>query len=149
MIGCLPIAEGLIPSWTAKFCSRSCVGKYRANKVKKSNKVRRSKNEIYFADLCIEYFKNVETNEKIFNGWDADVIIHDIKIAILWNGKWHYEKIIKNHSVKQVQNRDRLKLIEIKNYGYEPYIIKDMGSYNKKFVEEQFKEFINADVAKW
>ena len=36
--------------------------------------------------------KNVKHNEAIFNGWDADVIIEDIKLAVLWNGKWHYEK---------------------------------------------------------
>lgn len=38
----------------------------------------------------------------MFNGWDADIIIEDLKIAILWNGKWHYEKITEKHSVSQV-----------------------------------------------
>ena len=125
-----------------KYCNRSCKGKYGASRVKKSNKVTRSKNEIYFAKLCEKHFNNIETNEKLFNGWDADVIIHDIKTAVLWNGKWHYKKITKTHSLKQVQNRDKIKINEIKNYGYEPYIIKDMGSHNKKFVEEKFNEFI-------
>jgi hypothetical protein len=30
----------------------------------------------------------------------------------------------------------------IKKYGYIPYIIKDMGKYNKKFVEQEFEIFI-------
>jgi endogenous inhibitor of DNA gyrase (YacG/DUF329 family) len=107
---------------------------------------RRSKNEIYFHSLCLEKFDNVLNNECMFNGWDADVIIEDYKIAILWNGPWHYRKITKKHSVKQVQNRDKIKITEIENKGYIPYIIKDMGKYDKCFVESQFEkllEYIN------
>ena len=123
------------------YCSRKCVGKYRASLVKNRIYVKRSKNEIYFAELCEKRFNNIECNKPIFNGWDADVIIHDLKIAVLWNGKWHYEKITKKHSVKQVQNRDKIKLNEIKKYGYEPYIIKDMGKHNKDFVKIEFEIF--------
>lgn len=103
---------------------------------------KRSKNEVYFYELCEQTFSNVRHNEPIFNGWDADIIIDDIHYAILWNGPWHYKQITKNHSVKQVQNRDNIKIKEIQNYGYIPYIIKDNGSYNKDFVESQFKLFL-------
>lgn len=109
----------------------------------KMGDMRRSKNEIYFYELCEKYFNNVEHNKPLFNGWDADVIIHDIKYAILWNGVWHRRKITNKHSVKQVQNRDKIKICEIKKYGYIPYIIEDDGQYNKKFVQEKFDEFIN------
>lgn len=102
---------------------------------------RRSYNEIYFAQLCKRLFDNVETNKAVFNGWDADVIIHDKKIAILWNGKWHYKKITQKHSVKQVQNRDKIKLKEIRKCGYIPYIVKDMGGKNFDFVEKTFEKF--------
>ena len=78
----------------------------------------------------------------MFNGWDADVIIEDIKTAILWNGKWHYVQLTEKHSVKQVQNRDSIKIEEIIKSGYTPYIIKDMGKYNPAFVEEEFNKFI-------
>lgn len=105
--------------------------------------LRRSKNEIMFYEKCKLYFNNVEHNKPIFNGWDADVIIHDIKYAILWNGKWHYEKITKKHSVQQIQNRDKIKINEIIKFGYTPYIIKDMGKVNKNFVDEQFKIFLD------
>jgi len=138
-----------------KFCSRSCGVKYRMalpeniefmrevgrKSAKKQAENRRSKNEIYFAKLCKKHFKNVRTNETIFNGWDADIIIDDIKVAVLWNGKWHYEKITEKHSVKQVQNRDKIKIKEIKEFGYTPYIIKDMGRENVKFVKEEFDKF--------
>lgn len=141
---------------TKKYCSKMCniqhkkdTGFYIKNaqlgglKSVTINNIR-SKNEIYFAELCINYFNNIECNKQIFNGWDADVIIHDIKYAVLWNGKWHYEKLTKKHSVKQVQNRDNIKLKEIIKYGYTPYVIKDMGKYNLKFVEEKFKLFLVA-----
>lgn len=104
--------------------------------------LRRSKNEIEFCKLCEEYFNNVKHNESIFNGWDADIIIEDIKFAVLWNGPWHYKQITKSHSVKQIQNRDKIKVKEIEECGWTPYIIKDMGKANKDFVKEKFDEFL-------
>ena len=77
-----------------------------------------------FCELCEKHFKNVKHNEQLFNGWDADVIIEDIKVAILWNGPWHYRKLFKSHKLKQIQNRDKIKVKEIENFGYTPYIIK-------------------------
>lgn len=127
-----------------KFCSDLCWRKYNGRKggLKSSvNQQRRSKNEIYFYELCKKQFKNVKHNENIFNGWDADIIIEDFKIAVLWNGKWHYEKLKRNHSLIQVQNRDKIKINEIKKLGYSCYIIKDLGKYNKDFVENEFNKF--------
>lgn len=112
------------------------------NSVLVQSDTRRSKNEKYFCELCESHFQSVKHNEPMFNGWDADIIIEDIKVAILWNGKWHYEKIAEKHSPQQVQNRDNIKIKEILNCGYEPYVIKDMGRYNRKFVEEEFNKFI-------
>jgi hypothetical protein len=59
------------------------------------------------------------------------------------SGKWHYEKIKEKHSLIQVQNRDRIKIKEIEKANYKPYIVKDMGKENKKFVEEQFGLFLS------
>jgi len=103
---------------------------------------RRSKNETYFYDLCKSKFKTVLNNEQMFNGWDADIIIEDYKIAVLWNGIWHYKKIKEQHSVEQVQNRDKIKINEIKSAGYIPYIIKDTGKFKKSFVELEFYNFL-------
>jgi hypothetical protein len=102
---------------------------------------RRSKNEVAFADLCIEKFDDVLLNEPMFNGWDADIIINDLKVAILWNGAWHYKKITEKHSVKQVQNRDRIKIKEIEMAGYVPYIIKDMGKHSMEKVTLEWSVF--------
>jgi hypothetical protein len=101
----------------------------------------RSKNEIYFSELCKEWFSNVLENEKMFDGWDSDVILPDKKIAIAWNGSCHYKQIWNNQSLKQVQSRDKIKTKIIEKYGYDFYVIQDMGKANKKFVEEQFEIF--------
>jgi len=144
----------------AKFCSRSCASTWRYNERnpdfatnkakaiengKKSAAVqretRRSKNEIHFASLCEKHFDKVLTNEPMFNGWDADVIIPELKIAILWNGKWHYQKIMEGTSLKQIQNRDKIKIREIKEAGYSPYVIKDLGKEDPAFVRAEWLKF--------
>jgi hypothetical protein len=105
---------------------------------------RRSKNEIYFAELCEEYFgkDNIICNQPIFDGWDADVIITSKKMAVLWNGQWHYKQIMKSQSLKQVQARDKIKWDVILKNGYTPFVIKDMGKHNPKFVQQEFATFL-------
>jgi hypothetical protein len=137
------------------FCSRKCVVEWmkysddgrsecmkngsKGGKLSTSNS--RSLNEIYFADLCIDHFgiDNVLVNKPMFDGFDADVILHNHNVAIEWNGKWHYEKIKDGHNLKQVQSRDKVKksIIE-KKYGFDLYVIKDMGKHDKQFVKNQF-----------
>ena len=122
-----------------EYCLRMVENGKRAAASQKEN--RRSKNEKLFCEMCESYFEQVKHNESIFNGWDADVIIEDIKIAVLWNGKWHYESI-GGHSVEQVQNRDKIKQHEIEKCGYRIYVIKDMGKFDPTFVKNEFERFI-------
>ena len=135
------------------FCSRSCGTIYKnihlkigtlggLRSVQSQSQIRRSKNEIAFADLCISKFKNVKINDPMFNGWDADVIIEDLKIAVLWNGAWHYKQISRSQSLEQIQNRDKIKINEILNHGYKPYVIKDMGKHNIEKVNQEFNIFL-------
>ena len=132
--------------YNTKCCSNECskirikIGALHSVQIQKEN--RRSKNEIYFSKLCNENFSNVITNEPMFNGWDADVILLNEKIAVLWNGNWHHKKITKKHSVKQVQNRDKIKLKEITKLEFLPYVINDYGKCNTEFVHEEFEKFI-------
>lgn len=148
---------GLEISYKATYC-KNCANKHHnefiseESRLKLSNAgkhsaeiqsdIRRSKNEIDFYNLCYEQFNSVRHNEPIFNGWDADIIIDDIKVAVLWNGPWHYKKITEQHSVEQVQNRDKIKINEIKKYGYIPYIIKDLGKANHEKVLYEFNLFL-------
>lgn len=140
------------------FCSAECKETYNKNKDKYIDKeklreaglkssqsqaeTRRSRNEIEFYDLCKQHFRDVAHNEQIFNGWDADVIIHDIRYAVLWNGVWHYKQIKRGQSLSQIQTRDEIKLSEIRKCGYTPYVIKDMGKHDKNFVKEEFDRFL-------
>jgi hypothetical protein len=124
-----------IESTRAKFCviCRS-----------KRSQIRRSKNEILFAELCKKHFNNVECNIPMFNGWDADVIFPDLKIAVLWDRQWHFSeiKIKSNHSPAQMKNRDKFKRENIEKLGYTHYTVKDPAKYNPKFVETEFEKFI-------
>ena len=125
-----------------KTCCDECkrIALSTAGKNSASISVRRSKNEIAFCELCENYFgkENVLHNEPMFDGWDADIILPEYKLAILWNGPWHYRKITADHSLEQVQNRDRLKIAEITTYGFTPYIIKDLSKANKNKVLTEF-----------
>lgn len=133
------------------FCSKTCQAKnnnkngaaVKGGKASAKVSVKRSKNEIAFGEKCKELFENIGFNENFFNGWDADIILHDVKIAIMWNGIWHYEQVREKHSVKQVQNRDNIKIKEIEKSGYIPYIIKDMGKYSEKKVNLEWDIFLN------
>lgn len=128
-----------------KTCCKECYNEYQREIQKRINPVKRSKNEIDFCNLCEEFFgkENVLNNEKLFNGWDADVIIPKYKVAILWNGPWHYIKVTEKHNLEQVINRDKIKLDEIKKNNYISYIIKDMGNADYEKVKKEFGLFLD------
>jgi len=112
--------------------------------VAKQGDARRSKAEIFFFMLCLNYFgaDKVLNNVPMFNGWDADIIIPSLKIAILYNGAWHSKEISKKISLAMIQNRDRIKIKEIEACGYSVYIINDPGAFNEEFVRAEFDKFI-------
>lgn len=146
---CAKCNEKFVGAYYREYCN-DCLHLIRVEQgrigglIRNTIRVKRSKNEIHFVNLCIDYFgiDNVLLNESMFDGWDADVIIKVLKIAVLWNGKWHYEKITEKHSLSQVQNRDKIKKDIIMKYGYIPYIIKDMGSESILFVKDEFDKFV-------
>jgi len=149
------IALGTTVGPAARFCLDCHKIKQRQaglTSAKTQAQTRRSKNEIAFAELCQQYFKSVECNAAIFESeqgdkWDADVIVHDHKIAVLWNGAWHHKKIKEKHSVLQVQTRDKIKQAVIRANGYTPYVIDDLGESSKEkdrkvLVEAEWKKFL-------
>ena len=99
-----------------KTCSKECLvisnKKHGSISGKISAKKRqlRSKKEIELFELCQSYYTNVLSNHIIADSWDADIVLPDHKVAILWNGPWHYKDMgIKGVSLSQIQNRDRIK----------------------------------------
>lgn len=110
---------------------------------------KRSKCEDQFYQMCKKYFSLVEHNKPIFNGWDADILLPKLKIAIQWNGPWHYKQISKRKgsSLLAIQNRDKIKKNEILKMGWSLYIIKDQSQHKNlqkmiQFIENHFKRFI-------
>jgi len=134
-----------------QFCSRNCQSLNNINNTNMSSiggiksaglKCLRSKDEVKLFDLCNNYFnEEVTHNEEVIENkhWDADIIIRDLKIAILWNGPWHYREMnFGTHSLKQVQNRDRIKIKLFKENGWTVYIFED----REYTPEAAFKELI-------
>jgi hypothetical protein len=119
----------------------------------KRSQTRRSKNEIMFAELCEGHFDEVLCNNPMFNGWDADVILPKLKIAVLWDGQWHFSttKIKSNHSPAQMRNKDKFKRENIEKCGYIHYTVKDPAKHNPKFVLSEFQKFLKfvSDRSDW
>jgi hypothetical protein len=152
---CLYCNKGYTPKKNIqKYCSRICSSIDLSFKIKtgiiKTNSNNRGKGEIYLSELCINYFGNddILCNEKIFkdkNGglWDADIVIKSLKTAILYDGIFHHKQVKKNHKLKQIQSRDKIKRTIIIENGYKFYTINDLDKFNKNFVEDQFNLFIH------
>ena len=105
--------------WHRKFSIRG--GKTSAQK-----RVLRSKDEVALYELCDKYFNNVSHNKVIIDGWDADILIEEYKLAILWNGPWHYKEMpFGNHSLSQVQNRDKIKKSLFEKEGWNVLVYED------------------------
>jgi len=133
-------------------CSSECRNSLfvEAGKKAAQQRVVRSKDEILLFELCKKYFTNVSHNDAIFNGWDADILIHDIKVAVLWNGPWHYKKMPhKNHSLLQVQNRDNIKINEILKLGWTPILFEDRYYTPKQAFDELVKRMMGTIHPLW
>jgi hypothetical protein len=134
------ICTSVIKNSNKKTCSDKCLSARFSLAGKKSAAtiVRRSKDEILLFELCSNYFRSVRHNEQLSNGWDADIIIDDINAAVLWNGPWHYKQMPhNNHSLKQVQNRDKIKVQTLKDAGWNVLIFED-----RHFTPETAFQFI-------
>lgn len=110
---------------------------------KKSAQVqsKRSKNEILLAELLSKEY-SIETNFKLIDNWDCDIYIKELNLAILWDGQWHRVQISKKQSLKQVQNRDRIKRELFIEKGVNIITINDYGKYNQEFVKIKCEEVI-------
>lgn len=90
-----------------------------------NSRCKRSVLEIKLYELCKKRY-DVSHNEIIINGWDADIIFYQYKIAVLWNGPWHYKNMnMTNHSLDQVVTRDCLKISALENLGWTVLVYQD------------------------
>lgn len=135
---------------SAKYCDSCRILAYQNSGRKvAAARQKRSKNERLFADKLKSVMQNsILTNELFFkdknnNLWDADIIIPDLKIAIHWNGNWHYEYCGGKHSLTQVQSRDKIKYQIVEDAGFVNYIIEDRGKFSEQKVDEELEKFLD------
>lgn len=119
-------------STNRKTCSNRCLyyvnkkNGVNAGRLSAAKQCKRSKDEIKLFDLCNNYFNDTKHNYVIQNGWDADIVLPELRVAILWNGIWHRKQMPHtNHSLSQVQNRDKIKLDLFKQNGWTTYVFED------------------------
>lgn len=124
-------ACGLSHLRSGKTCSDKCASilfsNAGTNGGKRSAQVRnkRSTDEIKLFDLISTKFTAIP-NHIIKDGWDADIFIPSLNAAIFWNGPWHYKEMgISGHSLKQVQNRDKIKTSLFESIGIKVYAFED------------------------
>lgn len=116
------------PDTGRQTCSNECLHLIRSRHGRNNPGLgtKRSVQEIELYNLCLTKFPNAKPNKVIADGWDADIVLEEEKIAILWNGPWHYKQMpFKNHSLLQVQNRDRIKTKLFNKLGWEVLIFED------------------------
>ena len=125
---CMVCSSAFLSKHFRKTCSTKCF-KENSSRIGRSNsnhRQSRSKDEIELYRLCNEYYKNVSHNTVIADGWDADIVLHDSRVAILWNGPWHYKEMpLSNHSLIQVQTRDAIKRRLFESLGWTVVVFED------------------------
>lgn len=102
----------------------------------------RSSNEKIMFTKILEIYPDAISNKRMFNGWDADIIIPSLKLAIHWNGPWHYKSIMGNELLHRVQEKDELRYKAIQDFGYCNYVIEDLGKMSIEKVEFEFNKFL-------
>lgn len=106
------------------------------------HKRNRSSNEKMFFAKIKELCPDAIANKRLFDGWDADIIIPSQKLAIHWNGIWHYKPVMGNELLKRVQQKDKLRYEAIEKHGYKNYIIQDLGRMNEEKVTKEYIDFL-------
>lgn len=131
------------------FCCQSHSASYNNSIREKS---RRSKIEEKFYNLLKKEFPNLEIipNDKtMLGGFEADIAIPSLKLAIEWNGIVHFKPIYGDKKLKIVQDRDALKRTIANRKDINLIVIPDLVSnneiLNKAFinVSEIIKELVN------
>lgn len=76
-----------------------------------------------------------ENNRTILNGLELDVYIPEIKLAIEWNGVFHYEPIHGKGHLERITQKDGRKIELCKELGIELIVICDRTSHDS-FIRE-------------
>jgi hypothetical protein len=116
------------------YCSIKCCHKYRAFKS-------RSLNEELFYNKLKEFYPSAIANVAI-EGREADVLLEDLKIAVHWNGAWHYRPLRGKKILNDIQRRDHERYRIFEAAGFSNYIIKDDNSHDPSKVQAELDRFL-------
>ena len=138
------------PRAHSTYCSKTCTPQnnksakdYQAMGLTSASKIaKRSRGETELANRCIQNGWTVTTNDNLFGGWDADILLHDFKIAIHYDGPCHRRVIYRGQSLSQIQTRDRLKRKAVRQHGWTNYTIVAEGKYNGQFIDNEFDRLL-------
>jgi hypothetical protein len=143
----MPKDKGINTTCKSKECKHlACVN---AGKKSAAKRVLRSKNEIKLYEYCKNQFIDVLSNYIIMDGWDADIVIPHLKFAVMWQGPWHYKDMgMTNHSLLQVQNRDKIKRKLFSQNGWKVLEFKDCDYTPESAFQEILVEAAGFEPAK-
>lgn len=123
-----------------KYCGGTCRNKINNKQIFGT----RSKAEIYLENRLTKEFQNLHiiyNDREILNGKELDVFIPSLKLAIEWNGIYHFKKIRDDGFFEKTKMKDNQKIEECLELGIELYVIKDLTS-DKKFIKEETEKII-------
>lgn len=110
---------------------------------------RRSKIESMFFDKIKKIFPDAEPNKVVKDGWDTDIYLPGINLAIFWNGPCHYLPIYGEASLNQTMNRDKIKTNLFMKLGISIYVIKDLPDLYPKGVGRDTEKRTNYQLEKF
>jgi len=119
------------------FCNRSCAASYNNTLKRKS---RRSKVEIMLFEMLKKEFPKlniINNDKKLLDGFEADIAIPSLKLAIEWNGIIHFKPIHGQTKLNKIQSNDAKKQIIAQQKGINLIVIPDLVS-TKARVKEAF-----------
>lgn len=119
------------------FCNKSCAASFNNTLKRKS---RRSRCEKLLYDLLEEEFPDLKIlpNDKtMINGYELDIAIPSLNLAIEWNGIVHFKPIYGQAKLDKIQQRDTEKQQKATDRGINLIVVPDLVSTDKR-VREAF-----------
>jgi hypothetical protein len=121
------------------FCSSSCGASFNNTQRRKS---RRSKCEKMLCEMLVLEFPNmsiIANDRDLLDGFEVDISLPEIKLAIEWNGIIHFKAIYGTDKLAKIQNRDDQKIKIAKEKGITLIVVPDLVS-TEAYVKEVFQE---------
>jgi very-short-patch-repair endonuclease len=121
------------------FCSRSCSVSYHNLRRKSIN---RSKIENKFGEELQKLFPKLEfifNNRQILDGYELDIYIPELKLAIEWNGIIHYQPIYGKDKLQKTQYKDHQKQLICQKLGIDLIVICDLKS-NRQILTDAIQQ---------